>query len=112
MSGNLSRPAPVSCTRRRFNTTNAGTYSFTCLVTNSCGSSLAPAAQVFVLPATTGAPPPVINFTDGACVLTWTGDGLLEATNVSGPWTTNTHTPPFTFSPRGAAKFYRTYIPN
>jgi hypothetical protein len=58
-------------------------------------------------------PPPGINFAAGACVLTWTnGGGLLEATNVSGPWVPNPNTSPYTFSPTGAQKFYRIYNPN
>jgi hypothetical protein len=108
--GALTNIPDATNTNFYFYTTNAGTYSFACLVTNSYGPALSPTAQVYVLPATPS--PPVINFTDGACVLTWTGgSGLLEATNVSGPWTTNAHMSPFTFSPTGAAKFYRTYYP-
>ncbi len=92
-----------------FNTDTPGTYRFGCIVTNAC-CMITNTTVVYVLPAIT-APPPIINFAAGACVLTWTGGGLLEATNLSGPWTTNTHTSPFTFSPTGTAKFYRTYYP-
>ena len=43
-------------------------------------------------------------------VLTYVGGQLLEATNLSGPWTTNlTATSPFTISPTGRMKFYRVY---
>ncbi|MGB7749563.1 MAG: LamG-like jellyroll fold domain-containing protein [Verrucomicrobiia bacterium] len=43
-------------------------------------------------------------------VLTYVGGQLLEATNISGPWTTNlTATSPFTVSPTGQMKFYRIY---
>ncbi len=60
-----------------------------------------------------GPQPPVINCADGTCVLTWVdGGGLLEATNVMGPWITNTHSSPYTFSPTGYMKFYRIYNPS
>jgi hypothetical protein len=46
-------------------------------------------------------------------VLTFVGGQLLEATNISGPWTTNlTATSPFTISPTGQMKFYRIYTNN
>ncbi len=46
-------------------------------------------------------------------VLTYVGGQLLEATNMSGPWTTNlTATSPFTISPTGQMKFYRVYTNN
>ena len=54
-----------------FNSDTPGTYRFGCVVTNAC-CMVTNATVVYVLPATT-APPPVINCTDGACVLTWTG---------------------------------------
>jgi hypothetical protein len=57
-----------------------------------------------------GPQPPVINCADCTCELTWVGGGgLLEATNVMGPWITNTHSSPYTFSPTGYMKFYRIY---
>ena len=94
-----------------FYTTNAGTYNFDCVVSNSYGHATSPTAPVYVLPAPP-APQLAINCADGTCVLTWTNGGvLLEATNVSGPWITNTHASPYTLSPTGAAKFYRTYYP-
>jgi hypothetical protein len=36
---------------------------------------------------------------------------LLEATNVTGPWTTNTSTTPYTFAPTGAKRFFRVQAP-
>jgi hypothetical protein len=41
--------------------------------------------------------------------LTWPGNGmLLQATNVTGPWTTNTGaTSPFVVIPAGPSMFYR-----
>jgi hypothetical protein len=94
-----------------FNSDTPGTYRFGCVIANAC-CMITNTTVVYVLPTIT-ALPPVINCTADSCVLTWTnGGGLLEATNVSGPWITNTHTSPYTFSPTGAQKFYRIYNPN
>ncbi len=44
----------------------------------------------------------------GNLVLSWPGNGkLLEATNVSGPWTTNVSASPVTVAPNQLQKFYR-----
>lgn len=44
----------------------------------------------------------------GNLVLTWPGNGkLLEATNLSGPWTTNAAASPATVVPSQSQKFYR-----
>jgi hypothetical protein len=41
-------------------------------------------------------------------ILSWPGNGkLLEATNLAGPWTTNTSTSPVTVTPTQSQKFYR-----
>jgi hypothetical protein len=41
-------------------------------------------------------------------VLNWPGNGkLLEATNLSGPWTTNAAAPPVVVSPLAPQKFFR-----
>jgi hypothetical protein len=45
--------------------------------------------------------------TNGLFTLTWVGGGLLEATNISGPWVTNTATSPYTVTPTGAQRFFR-----
>ena len=52
-------------------------------------------------------PYPVINCSNGTCVLTWVGGGLYSATNVSGPWVTNPAVSPFTFAPTEAVRFFR-----
>jgi hypothetical protein len=43
--------------------------------------------------------------------LTWDFGTLLEATTVSGPWTTNPNTSPFTLTPTGLQKFFRVQSP-
>ena len=45
---------------------------------------------------------------DGSLLLSWPGTGtLLEATNLSGPWLTNTALPPVYVSPTEPQRFYR-----
>ena len=39
--------------------------------------------------------------------LSWPRGTLLEANEVSGPWTTNSATSPYTVGPAGAKKFFR-----
>lgn len=39
--------------------------------------------------------------------LTWPRGTLLEASEITGPWTTNNATSPYTIAPSGAKKFYR-----
>ena len=43
-------------------------------------------------------------------ILTWPQGTLLEANDVTGPWTTNNAASPFTNSPSGAKKFYRVQV--
>jgi hypothetical protein len=43
-------------------------------------------------------------------VLTWPRGTLLEADQVTGPWTTNNAASPYTTSPAGAMKFYRVQV--
>ena len=43
--------------------------------------------------------------------LTWTGGGLYEATNIMGPWITNTATSPFVVTPTVPQKYFRVYNP-
>lgn len=44
-------------------------------------------------------------------VLTWSAGTLLEATAVTGPWTTNSATSPYTNTPTGAQKYFRAVAP-
>jgi hypothetical protein len=43
--------------------------------------------------------------------LTWSFGTLLEATSVTGPWTTNVNTSPYLVTPTGPQKFYRVQAP-
>jgi len=40
-------------------------------------------------------------------VLTFVGGGLMQSTNMSGPWVTNTAVSPYTFAPTGAQRFFK-----
>ena len=42
--------------------------------------------------------------------LTWPQGTLLEANDVTGPYTTNTATSPYTFTPTAAKKFFRVKV--
>jgi len=44
-------------------------------------------------------------------VLTWSAGQLLEANALTGPWTTNAVTSPYTNTPTGAQKFFRAVAP-
>jgi hypothetical protein len=42
--------------------------------------------------------------------LTWPRGTLLEADQVTGPWSTNNATSPYTLAPAGSGKFYRVQV--
>jgi hypothetical protein len=56
--------------------------------------------------------PDRITITGGgsSVTLTWPRGALLEAPTVNGPWTTNSATSPYTFSPTEVQKFYRAQV--
>lgn len=58
------------------------------------------------------APPVTLNLqsVDGQIVLTWPNGVLLEANDLTGPWTTNAVTSPYTNTPAGPRKFYRVQV--
>ena len=62
-----------------------------------------------------GAAPPNVRISiqkvGGFVVLTWPQGSLLEAANLSGPWTTNSSAAsPYTNAPSGTGKFYRVLV--
>jgi hypothetical protein len=60
-----------------------------------------------------GLPPPVtlqFHFSGSSLQLSWPQGTLLEATNVTGPWTTNAHASPLTITPNEARRFYRVLV--
>lgn len=84
--------------------TNAGIYSVT--AQNSVGSTSSSDSTLVV-----GMPPLSLSISSSSAnnvVLTWSQGALLQSTNISGPWTTNTATPPsYTVSTTNATMFYR-----
>jgi hypothetical protein len=65
------------------------------------------------LQLTLSAAPPTLNLqavAGGQLQLSWPQGTLLQAVNVSGPWTTNTATSPYTLTPTAAQMFYRLQI--
>ncbi len=58
-----------------------------------------------------GNTPPQVTLVLQNLQLTWSQGALLESTNVTGPWVTNTTaTSPFTIVPTGPMKFYRVQV--
>jgi len=56
----------------------------------------------------------VLGFTAGSAgsfELQWSQGTLLQATNLAGPWTTNTATSPYTVKPSGPQQFFRVLVP-
>jgi hypothetical protein len=49
--------------------------------------------------------------TGGQLQLTWPYGTLLQATSLSGPWTTNSATSPYLVTPLGPREFYRVRVP-
>jgi hypothetical protein len=86
---------------------NAGYYQ--CIYTAG-GLSVTSAPALL----TVNTAPPVLGFTHGVGSLTlnWNSGMLLQATNVAGPWATNTEaTSPYLITPIGPRMFYRLLVP-
>ena len=56
-------------------------------------------------------PPPAIQWSGSNLQVSWLYGTLLEAINITGPWTTNIATTPYTVAPVGSMKFYRVQVP-
>jgi hypothetical protein len=71
-------------------------------------------AQVLNLYNAAGGAAPAVTLTiqqiGANVVLNWPQGTLLQATNVNGPWTTNTATSPYTNTPTGLSKFFRVKV--
>jgi hypothetical protein len=55
--------------------------------------------------------PAITNFNPLTRTLSWQGGILSSATNIMGPWQTNSFTSPFTMNPTGHMQFFRIYNP-
>jgi hypothetical protein len=72
-------------------------------VSATVGGVIATSAAITVtVPVSVGIAP-----AGGNLVLTWSQGTLLQATNLLGPWTTNTATSPFTVPATNSAEFYK-----
>ena len=56
-------------------------------------------------------PTPALQFTGGNLVITLPTGILLQATNLAGPWTTNSGSSPYTVTPTNSAMFFRSELP-
>jgi hypothetical protein len=82
---------------------NFSAQQFGSTVSTGSGSITVVAGGVIPPPPTLG-----IGFSGGNLTITWSHGLLLEANDVTGPWTTNTTaTSPFTIVPSGPRQFYR-----
>lgn len=61
----------------------------------------------------TATPTPTLSISNsgGSVTVTWSLGTLLEAGEITGPWTTNNATSPYIVSPSAAKKFYRAQVP-
>jgi Concanavalin A-like lectin/glucanases superfamily/Immunoglobulin domain len=59
----------------------------------------------YVPPVTLG-----LQFTNGSLTLSWPNGTLLQATNLTGPWITNSAPSPLTVTPTGPGMFYRVKV--
>jgi hypothetical protein len=57
-----------------------------------------------------GVKPTAALFVNRQLKLQWSPGTLLEATNLTGPWVTNTAQSPYLVTPTGAQKFFRVKV--
>lgn len=79
------------------------------VITPGIGGGGAYLAAVIV--RTTTPPSPTITSSGSNLLVSWPIGTLLQATNLTGPWITNTATSPLTVTPTGPRLFFRTQIP-
>jgi hypothetical protein len=101
-----------------------GTYAFTNLNANypanfpatwvqQTGSTVSAGSGSINVLGSTVLPPVTLGFqsSSSGVILTWSRGLLLEASDVTGPWTTNTTaSSPFTIVPSGPRQFYRVLV--
>jgi hypothetical protein len=59
-------------------------------------------------------PPPTLAISNSGpnqLTVTWSAGTLLQATDLTGPWTTNLSASPYIFTPTGARTFFRAQVP-
>lgn len=91
------------------NASAADNGNYDVVVTNAYGSVLSAAVPVTVSTATV--PNVTATYSGSHLILNWPAGTLLEATNVTGPWTTNSAASPYTNAPTAPQQFYRLLLP-
>ena len=87
---------------------NVGTNTFVVSATDTGGLSGTATFTINVLAVT---PTLSLGRSGSNLVITWTNGLLLEASNLTGPWTTNAASSPYVVVPSSARHFYRTLAP-
>ena len=80
---------------------------------NSASYGIVEQFKLATYPVTPTTPPNLtLGFSGGSLQLMWSaGSTLLQATNLIGPWTTNTGSSPLTITPTAPQMFYRAFHP-
>jgi PKD repeat protein len=89
--------------------TNPGTYSVT-LTAVGPGGTNALTRTNYILATLPSSVTMTIEKIGDNVVVNWPQGTLLEAPDLTGPWTTNNAASPYTNAPAGAAKFYRVRV--
>lgn len=103
-------PGATSAVYTKSNVTTADNGDYDVVVTNNYGSVTSVVATVSSI-ITTTVPEVTATYSGGSLVLSWPAGTLLEATNVTGPWTTNGAASPYTNTPTAPQKFFRLLLP-
>jgi len=103
----ISNATSAVFTKSNASTADNGNYDV--VVTNAYGNVTSVAVPVSV--SATTLPSVSVSYSGSNLVLSWPAGMLLEATNVTGPWTTNSATSPYTNAPTAPQKFFRLLFP-
>ncbi|MGP8235731.1 MAG: RHS repeat-associated core domain-containing protein [Limisphaerales bacterium] len=98
----------VTNTSATFTGTSGNTYAFYSVAYDDAGlvesQPVVPGTSTTV---TGGTPFSIAKAAAGSLTLTWSQGTLLQATNLTGPWSTNTAASPYTFAPTNSQKFFK-----
>jgi hypothetical protein len=105
---NISSATSAVYTKSNVTTADDGNYEV--VVTNAYGSVTSSVVTVSGILSTT-IPSVSVTRSGDNLILNWSTGTLLEATNVTGPWITNSSASPYTLAPTAPQKFYRLLLP-
>ena len=97
-------PGATSAVYTKSNVVSGDAGNYDVVVTNSFGSVTSVAVSVTGIVAN---PKVTVTRSGTDMVLSWPSGSLLEATNVLGPWTTNSATSPYQFTPTAPQRYFR-----